>query len=149
MDYLRSECHLADNTVAAYQRDISRFHEWLGSRNLIKLSISDLSNFVAYLNSRDLAPASIARTVVGLKMYFRYLQLEGVLVDNKVELLGSQKLWQRVPEVMSPKEVERFLNAPKRVEYYYFRDRALLEFCLLYTSPSPRDRTRSRMPSSA
>ena len=26
---------------------------------------------------------------------------------------------------------------------------ALLRFCLLYTSPSPRDRTRSRMPSSA
>ena len=25
----------------------------------------------------------------------------------------------------------------------------LLEICLLYTSPSPRDRTRSRMPSSA
>ena len=24
-----------------------------------------------------------------------------------------------------------------------------LRFCLLYTSPSPRDRTRSRMPSSA
>ena len=24
-----------------------------------------------------------------------------------------------------------------------------LNFCLLYTSPSPRDRTRSRMPSSA
>ena len=26
---------------------------------------------------------------------------------------------------------------------------ALREICLLYTSPSPRDRTRSRMPSSA
>ena len=26
---------------------------------------------------------------------------------------------------------------------------ALIPFCLLYTSPSPRDRTRSRMPSSA
>ena len=26
---------------------------------------------------------------------------------------------------------------------------ALAYFCLLYTSPSPRDRTRSRMPSSA
>ena len=25
----------------------------------------------------------------------------------------------------------------------------ILNFCLLYTSPSPRDRTRSRMPSSA
>lgn len=132
VEYLRSECHLAENTVAAYQRDIRRFHEWLGPRNLVKLNISELSDFVGFLNSRELAPASIARTVVGLKMYFRYLQLEGILVDNKVELLGSQKLWQRVPEVMSPKEVERFLNAPKRYEIYHFRDRALLE--LLYAT---------------
>ena len=29
------------------------------------------------------------------------------------------------------------------------RDQAALAACLLYTSPSPRDRTRSRMPSSA
>ena len=28
-------------------------------------------------------------------------------------------------------------------------DRIAVNFCLLYTSPSPRDRTRSRMPSSA
>ena len=26
---------------------------------------------------------------------------------------------------------------------------SIIRFCLLYTSPSPRDRTRSRMPSSA
>ena len=30
-----------------------------------------------------------------------------------------------------------------------FPDVALVKTCLLYTSPSPRDRTRSRMPSSA
>ena len=29
------------------------------------------------------------------------------------------------------------------------RQERLLQICLLYTSPSPRDRTRSRMPSSA
>ena len=28
-------------------------------------------------------------------------------------------------------------------------DQKVVEGCLLYTSPSPRDRTRSRMPSSA
>ena len=31
----------------------------------------------------------------------------------------------------------------------WLRDEALVAHCLLYTSPSPRDRTRSRMPSSA
>ena len=37
-------------------------------------------------------------------------------------------------------------NATRRIELIHKRiDRT----CLLYTSPSPRDRTRSRMPSSA
>ena len=40
----------------------------------------------------------------------------------------------------------------KEIEIYY-RDYGPIDaepiFCLLYTSPSPRDRTRSRMPSSA
>ena len=31
----------------------------------------------------------------------------------------------------------------------HFRDYDPVSYCLLYTSPSPRDRTRSRMPSSA
>ena len=34
-------------------------------------------------------------------------------------------------------------------EHTAIGDSTLLRFCLLYTSPSPRDRTRSRMPSSA
>ena len=131
-DYLRSECHLSPNTVAAYGRDIRKFHEWLGPRSVSSLSVTDLSDFVAFLNSRQLAPSSIARNIVAVKMFFRYLQLEGLLVENKVELLGSQKLWQRVPEVMSPKTVEQFLNAPKRSELYHLRDRALLE--MLYAT---------------
>ena len=27
--YLRSECHLAENSVVAYERDLRRFFEWL------------------------------------------------------------------------------------------------------------------------
>lgn len=131
-DYLRTECHLADNTVMAYSRDMRRFNQWLGDRTVQQLTISELSDFVGFLSEQNLAPASIARHVVAVKMFFRYLQLEGVIVENKVELLGSQKLWQRVPSVMSPREVDRFLNAPKRIEIYHFRDRALLE--MLYAT---------------
>ena len=116
----------------AYTRDIRRFTVWLGKRSVKSLTIAQLSDFVAHLGDQNLAPASIARHVVAIKMFFRYLQLEGVLVDNKVELLGSQKLWQRVPSVLSPREVDRFLNAPKRIEIYYFRDRAILE--MLYAT---------------
>ena len=123
-DYLRTECHLAENTVMAYTRDMRRFTYWLGKRRINGLTIAELSDFVGYLGSQNLAPTSIARHIVAVKMFFRYLQLEGVLVDNKVELLGSQKLWQRVPSVLSPREVERFLHGPKRIETYHYRDRA-------------------------
>lgn len=131
-DYLRSECHLAENTVLAYTRDMRRFTKWVGKRSLKQLTVTELSDFVAHLNQQSLAPASISRHVVAVKMFFRYLQLEGVLLDNKVELLGSQKLWQRVPSVLSPREVDQFLKAPKRYELYYYRDRALLE--MLYAT---------------
>ncbi len=132
MDYLAGECRLADNTIAAYRRDIKRFETWLKGRTIQRLTIADLSDFVAWLHSFKLAPASIARHIVALRMYFRYLQLEGVLRDNLAELLGSQKLWQRIPEVMSPAMVTRFLAAPNHDDTFRRRDRALLE--LLYAT---------------
>jgi integrase/recombinase XerD len=132
VDYLRSECHLADNTVQAYERDMRRFQVWIDGRHVKKLTIRDLSDFVAWLHTEKLATSSVARHVVAVKMFFRYLQLEGVLTGNVVELLGSQKLWQRIPEVMSPELVQRFLGAPRRYDMHWRRDRALLE--MLYAT---------------
>ena len=43
VDYLRSECHLAENTVVAYDRDLTRFFAWLGNRRLPELRVSDLA----------------------------------------------------------------------------------------------------------
>ena len=127
IDYLRSECHLAENSVLAYSRDTKRFLEWLDGKSIPKLTIAQLSDFVGWLGKFDLAPTSVARNIVAVKMFFKYLQLEGVLVDNKAELLGSQKLWERVPEVISPRDIDNFLTAPKKIEPFYHRDRAILE----------------------
>ena len=44
---------------------------------------------------------------------------------------------------------EAFAKIPKAQLDALLADKAKLTACLLYTSPSPRDRTRSRMPSSA
>lgn len=132
VEYLQRECHLAENTVAAYRRDLQRFELWRGNRSIQRLKISDLSDFVAWLSDQNLAPASVARHLVTLKMFFKYLQLEGVLRENLAELLGSQKLWQRVPEVLSPSQIRKFLRAPRPVENFFWRDRALLE--MLYAT---------------
>src|SRR5438477_10127820 len=77
--YLRSECHLAENSVLAYDRDLRRFFNWLRGRRIGGLSVSELADYPAWLASQELAPASISRHIVSLKVFFRYLQLEGAL----------------------------------------------------------------------
>jgi integrase/recombinase XerD len=130
--HLRSECQLAENTVLAYNRDMRRFFEWLGDRRMEGLKVSELAGYPAWLVEQQLAPASITRHVVSLKVFFRYLQLEGVLGDSQAELLGTQKLWQRVPVVLSAAEVNTLLAAPKPPQPWWRRDRAMLE--LLYAT---------------
>ena len=130
--YSAGECHLAANTVAAYRRDLTRFFEWLDGRGIPKLSIRDLADYAGYLHDKRLAPASIARHIVSLKVFFRYLQLEGVMEDNLAELLGSQKLWQRVPKVLSPQQVAELFECPREGDRCWRRDRAMLE--LLYAT---------------
>lgn len=132
LDYLRTECHLAANTIAAYQRDLIRFREWLGGRAIAKLSVRELSDYMGWLQTKQLAPASVARNMVALKLLYRYLQLEGIVQDNPAELLGTPKKWQRVPEVLSPLVVEQLLRAPQPYDAWHRRDRALLE--LLYAT---------------
>jgi integrase/recombinase XerD len=132
VDYARGECHLAENTVAAYRRDLTRFLKWLGGRPLPKLKIQELADYATWLHDEGLAPASIARHIVSLKIFCRYLQLEGLLEESLAELLGSTKLWQRVPRVLSPGQVDRLLESPHLHDPMWRRDRALLE--LLYAT---------------
>ena len=132
IDYVRSECHLSANTVAAYRRDLAKFAEWLAGRDPTRLSIRELADYPSWLHKRGLAPASIARHVVSLKVFFRYLQLEGVMRENLAELLGTQKLWSRVPRVLSVELVDHLLDGPAPGDPLWRRDRALLE--LLYAT---------------
>jgi integrase/recombinase XerD len=132
VEYSSGECHLAENTVAAYGRDLRRFYTWLNGRAIPALSIRDLADYTTWLHAQNLAPASLARHLVSLKVFFRYLQLEGVLQDNLAELLGSQKLWERVPKVLSPQQVERLLESPRLYDSWWRRDRTILE--LLYAT---------------
>lgn len=126
-NYLRTECHLADNTVLAYGRDLRRLLTWMGPAPANRVKLNDLSEFVATLQADKLAPASISRAIVTTRMFFKYLQLEGIVQDNPAELLGSQKMWERLPKAITPAAVDRFLAAPARYDTYWLRDVCLLE----------------------
>jgi integrase/recombinase XerD len=128
--YLKSERGLASNTVQAYGRDLQRFAYWVaegGVKNYLKPSIRELSHYLGHLREENLAPPSVARNLVALKMFYRFLRLEERVQENAVEVLSSPNLWERIPQVLSPESVNKLLSAPHAQERFYLRDRALLE----------------------
>ena len=61
----------------------------------------------------------------------------------------KQTLVKILPEYIKPKVLKRN-NKYKKWKYGYDKEHDVIVIsCLLYTSPSPRDRQKSRMPSSA
>jgi integrase/recombinase XerD len=128
--YLEAERGLAANTVLAYGRDLERYAGWVaggGLRDHLCPTVRELTRYLSFLRDENLAPPSIARHLIALKMFYRYLRLEERIAQSTVELLASPSLWERIPQVLSPESVERLLAAPLPAERFYLRDRALLE----------------------
>lgn len=128
--YLQSERGMSDNTVQAYGRDLDRFTRWCGLVRYTEYAaptLKDLARYLAFLHDEELAPPSIARHLVSLKMFYRFLRLEERADAGAVDLLGSPKLWERIPQVLPPHAVDELLKAPQPGDRFYLRDRALLE----------------------
>lgn len=125
---------MSQNTVAAYGSDLRQFLGWCADKKVRSANI-DLKRLTAYLNhlhERGLAATTVARHLISIKMFFRFLVLEGVLLESAVELLSSPKLWQHLPIVLSPEAVDELLAAPTADDRYPLRDRALL--AMLYAT---------------
>lgn len=133
--YLKAECGLSANTVMAYQRDLTRFHAWYrehGPARLQQVDLNLLSRYLQDLHEHQFAATSMARHLVSLKMFFRYLVLESVIPESVVELVNSPKLWQHLPKVLSPEKVNELIAAPSSHDRHPLRDRALL--ALMYAT---------------
>jgi integrase/recombinase XerD len=128
--YLRAERGMADNTVISYGHDLDRFAAWFANgrmRDFRKPNLGELADYLAFLRDEKLAPSSIARHLVSLKMLYRFLKLEERADPSAVELLASPALWERIPTVLSPENVEKLMHSPFPADRFYLRDRALLE----------------------
>lgn len=95
-------------------------------------SDEDIIAFLDEKRSRNLASSSICRALIAIKVFFRFLKREGVIEVATGGLLGTPKLWQRLPEVLSLEEVDLILEAPDKTTDQGVRDFAILE--LLYAT---------------
>ena len=128
--YMKVECGLAANTLAAYEADLADFSAYLrecGRESPESVTGDDLIGFVGYLAARQLAPSSRARHLVAVRQFFRFCLEEKIRPDNPCAYVDQPKLDRYLPHELSPEEVTRLLEEEKGDTPLSLRNRALFE----------------------
>lgn len=134
LTWVRVEKGLAENTVAAYRRDLGKFTAWAEKhkRPLVAVTRDDVVDFLGSLYQRKLDSRSVARHLVTLRNFFRYALSEGLVAHDPTLDLESPRVWKKLPGCLTLEEVERLLAAPDANTALGLRDKAMLE--LLYST---------------
>ena len=111
--YLTVERGYSDNTRDAYVTDVSKLLNALAAADIdpTKATVDDLRTFMGDLHDLGIMPRSCARILSGIKNFYRYLRLEGIMETDPTELLESPSVGSRLPSVLSLEEIDALIAA--------------------------------------
>ena len=114
LGFISLERGLARNSMEAYRSDLLDFIGFLHSASVANFPAVTRDTILDYLGGckeRGMEPATLARRLVAIKVFFRYLAQERIIQSDITGVMDSPKLWRILPEFMSTAEVDAFLNA--------------------------------------
>lgn len=132
--FLVEEKGASNNTVSSYLRDVTQYFQWLSSEKLSPETAaqSDVDRYTKYLLSLGKTISTVTRSLASLKSFYSYLMGEGIVTVNPAKGLTLEKVERKLPQILTSKEVELFLEQPDPRDAKGCRDKAMLE--LLYAT---------------
>lgn len=132
--YLVLERGLSRNTLTGYTTDVGHLLEYLGDRGITVVAVErgDLHNFLATLYEMGISPRSQARVIAGIRSFFKYLRLEGVIDHDPSALIESPRPGRHLPDVLSVEEIDAMISMIPEGKDETLRNTAIIE--LLYGS---------------
>ncbi len=129
--FLKLERSLSENSISAYKNDVSKLATFMAKAhptvNPKTIDYNTLLEFV-YLNAKiGQEPASQARMISGIKSFFNYLLIENIRDNDPSELLEAPKTARKLPDTLSPENVEKILENIDLSKPEGTRNRAMLE----------------------
>ena len=110
LEYLELEKGLSQNTLDAYRRDLEDFCDEVNIENINSVDRLMINSYVRILKEKKYAPTSIIRKVASLRGFFKWTTAVGILDKNPAATLEQPKVPQRLPKVITVKEVEEMLH---------------------------------------
>ncbi len=135
LNFLTVEKGLSANTLEAYSRDAGKYLTFLETQGRLspdRINPIHIASFLASLKEAGIGPRSRARALSCVRMFHRFLETEGFHEGNPASLIDAPRTVDKLPKVLSFREVEALLAAPSEENPGDLRDRAMLE--LLYAT---------------
>lgn len=129
--YLRLEKSLSLNSIEAYINDIGKLHTYITESGLDlspgSVTYTDLKEFLSWYSSSSINARTQSRVLSGIRAFFRYLLIEGIIEENPSLLIESPKIGLKLPEVLSIEEIERMIDVIDLSRDDGHRNRAIIE----------------------
>ncbi len=129
--YAALERGLSDNTISAYVRDLRSFTEDLEEQGITDPKRVKRSHILDHLEDiqarRGLEPASVARRLVAVKVFFRFLLQERFVDQDVTAVMEGPRLWQVLPDFLSERQVTDLIQAYSGTDKLEQRNRAIME----------------------
>ena len=135
LDSLKVEKGLSPNTLAAYGTDLSFFQTFLVSKKIqawSEVKPSDILEHLTILSKKSLKARSVARHLVALRGFFKFLSGENLISKNPTDLLEMPKMGRKLPRHLSLAEVDQLLTPSTKETPESLRNFAMLQ--LLYAT---------------
>lgn len=133
LHFLRVERQLADNTVNAYNRDLTEYITYMSENGLETIDEMTKQAILTYLQAareQGKSARSISRYISSIRSFHQFMLREKIATDDPTVHLELPKIAQKLPDVLSIQEVITLIEAPDRLKAQGKRDFAMLE--LLY-----------------
>jgi len=134
LEFVSQVKNLSENTTKSYERDLKKLNSFLIGLNLStysEISSETCSAWIGSLYSQNNNPRSIQRHLSSAKGFFRFLKKNNLIQSSPFELVTAPKSSNKLPDVLSPEDVEQLLNF-KPSNMIEIRDMAIVE--LMYSS---------------
>lgn len=129
--YLQLEKSLSDNSVEAYLRDVEKLTAYLlaagEKKSPAEVTLKDLQQFVKWAAELGMMANSQARTISGIKAFYKYCLIETIVTADPTALLEAPKLKRSLPDVLSFEEIETIIGKIDQSKPEGGRNKAILE----------------------
>lgn len=113
LEMMSAERGAAENTLSAYERDLTRYgdHLYYIKSDFLNASSQNARSFMLVLSDRGLAASSQARHLSTVRQFHKFLFAEGIRSDDPTGVVESPKQVRPLPKVLSIEEVDVLIGA--------------------------------------